>query len=444
MKIGLVCDFFQPHAIGGAERSAFYLGKKLAEYGHTVYVVTPNYGAEMNETIDGVNILRYPFAFNFSKGNPPNPLVFKNPVFWAYSGWMISRIFSRIKPDILHCQGFNSLIGSLRASRKLGVPLVHTIRDYQLICASNICLQYENWPKADCNRSNFFKCLKKTWDIYYCESKGTFSKVFYYLQNFLVERPVYRIQRNALINADKIIAISQYVKEAYVHSGIQDDNITVVYNLPPSKDVVASSEFIKSNLVESLNIKNRWVVLVVGKLSIGKGTLVMFKAAALIGKAVPDTLVLFAGKPAMDIRIPPESQPFVKIAGSCTQEEVMALNKLCNVSVVPGIWPEPFGRVLYEAMSAEKPIVATNVGGKTEAVIHGINGFLVERHSPEAIAEPVVKLLKNIELANQMGKKSKIILERCFSEELILKKVLNIYEKTTEIKKYNLQTKRKT
>ncbi len=257
---------------------------------------------------------------------------------------------------------------------------------------------------------------------------GLIGKWKYYIQNILIEEPVLKPLKKALMNTDHLIAVSKYIKDVYAHAGIPREKISVVYNFPPTVTSLPSGEEVKE-MLKTLDIIGRRVVLVVGKLSIGKGTPVMLKAASLIGREVENTVVVFVGKPAMDFDVPPEARPYVRMAGVCSQKEVMVLNALCEVSVVPGVWPEPFGRILLEAMMFEKPIVATNVGGNPEAVFDGVNGYLVERHKHVDLAEAVIKILKDTKNATRMGKEGKRILKENFSEEMIMENIIDVYNK---------------
>jgi glycosyltransferase involved in cell wall biosynthesis len=55
--------------------------------------------------------------------------------------------------------------------------------------------------------------------------------------------------------------------------------------------------------------------------------------------------------------------------------------------------PEPFGRVVMEAMALGRPVVATNLGGPVEIIEDGVSGFLVRAGDPSAMAEKIIALL---------------------------------------------------
>ena len=54
-------------------------------------------------------------------------------------------------------------------------------------------------------------------------------------------------------------------------------------------------------------------------------------------------------------------------------------------------------------MAAGLPMVVTNVGGNSEVISDGINGLIVESHSPKQIGEAILKLAKSDSLRKKLG-----------------------------------------
>ena len=70
-------------------------------------------------------------------------------------------------------------------------------------------------------------------------------------------------------------------------------------------------------------------------------------------------------------------------------------------------------RSTQEAMAIGRPVITTDVPGCRETVINGVNGFLVPKWNPEALAEKMIYFIENTEEINQMGQESyKIALEK--------------------------------
>lgn len=74
----------------------------------------------------------------------------------------------------------------------------------------------------------------------------------------------------------------------------------------------------------------------------------------------------------------------------------------CNVFVQPS-HEEAFGLVFVEAGAAQRPVVATAVGGITDIVLHEQTGLLVAAHAPIELAAALLLLSKNQALAESMG-----------------------------------------
>lgn len=88
---------------------------------------------------------------------------------------------------------------------------------------------------------------------------------------------------------------------------------------------------------------------------------------------------------------------------------------------------EGMPRFVLEAMSLGKPVVATFVDGCDEAIIDRETGFLVPPANPEAMAKAIKSLLKNPELAKQMGERGRQRVEEHFSMERHQRVLAEIY-----------------
>jgi glycosyltransferase involved in cell wall biosynthesis len=88
------------------------------------------------------------------------------------------------------------------------------------------------------------------------------------------------------------------------------------------------------------------------------------------------------------------------------------LNKI-DIFVVPSIQPsETFGVAAVEAAACGIPVIASNIGGLPEVVVDGQTGFLVPPKKPEAIADKIMLLIKNIELRDKMGASARKFVEQ--------------------------------
>ena len=89
--------------------------------------------------------------------------------------------------------------------------------------------------------------------------------------------------------------------------------------------------------------------------------------------------------------------------------------------------PEPFGRVIAEAMAMGKPVVATNAGGPLEIIEDGVDGYLVPADHAEAMARPIVRLLTDTTHAARIGNRARETAEARFSAEAHARLVEQVY-----------------
>ena len=86
------------------------------------------------------------------------------------------------------------------------------------------------------------------------------------------------------------------------------------------------------------------------------------------------------------------------------EADVASTMAACDVVVHASTSPEPFGRVLLEAMSLGRPVVATQAGGPMEVISHGQDGLLVPPGDAAAMARAVCRLLGDRSLRESLGR----------------------------------------
>ncbi|UCG92623.1 MAG: glycosyltransferase family 4 protein, partial [candidate division WOR-3 bacterium] len=90
---------------------------------------------------------------------------------------------------------------------------------------------------------------------------------------------------------------------------------------------------------------------------------------------------------------------------------------------------EGLGVVMIEAMSYGKPVIASNVGGITDVVEHGVNGLLVPSGDASALAEAMMQLADNEKLRQMLGKNAKRSVDARFNWNRIIDNLIALYEK---------------
>jgi len=112
------------------------------------------------------------------------------------------------------------------------------------------------------------------------------------------------------------------------------------------------------------------------------------------------------------------------------RRDVPEIMQIIDVLVLTSLW-EGLPIVFAEAMASGKPVVATAVDGAKEAIIEGVNGFLVEPHNIEKFAERIIRLIKDRNLAQKMGSEGRKMVYPTFDFAHMLKRIKALYEKST-------------
>jgi len=157
----------------------------------------------------------------------------------------------------------------------------------------------------------------------------------------------------------------------------------------------------------------------------GKGQLDLIKCTENILQEFPDVYLLICGSPVesnqasgayfesiKDYIVNNELKDSVKLLG--WRSDIRDLYQQSNIYISTS-YSESFPDAVREAMLASLPVIVTNVGGTNELVEVGENGYLFTPGDMHSLKEYMLLLLKNSELRDRMGKKSKSIIESKFS-----------------------------
>lgn len=213
-----------------------------------------------------------------------------------------------------------------------------------------------------------------------------------------------------LYGSDRLIAVSQAVREMLLERGVQSSKVAVVYNGFPLENW--TSDEVALNLREQWKTDRDEIVLgVIGSIEPHKGLITLVEAISIIqAQGVPFKLIVVGDVPKRARADYFESvRLMVKELGLAEQvifagfqADVVPWVKAFDIVVIPSL-EESFGRVAVEAMIAGKPVVATNVGALPEIVLDGQTGLLVEPGSPEALASAISKLVISPDWREELG-----------------------------------------
>jgi glycosyltransferase involved in cell wall biosynthesis len=104
--------------------------------------------------------------------------------------------------------------------------------------------------------------------------------------------------------------------------------------------------------------------------------------------------------------------------------------KTFDCLAVPSI-SEGLNKTVIEAFACDVPVVATNVGGTPDAVIHGINGLLVQPRNPVQLAEAIQTVLTDTKLATRFKVEGKRVFQQKFEASVVSSKYVELFRRLT-------------
>lgn len=182
---------------------------------------------------------------------------------------------------------------------------------------------------------------------------------------------------------------------------------------------------------------SRPTVLFVGRLEKRKGLRYLLRAWPKVLERQPDArlIVVGRGRPLEGYKRFAARQGWsasdVAFAGYVSAEDLPRYYQACHVFCAPNTGQESFGIVLLEAMAAGAPIVASDIRGYREVLTDGVEGLLVERQNPGALADAICRLLGNPEARANM-RRAGVAKARNFDWPRVAAEVLDYYEEVLE------------
>ncbi|RCW48871.1 glycosyltransferase family 4 protein [Paenibacillus prosopidis] len=346
MKIVIVNSLYSPHIIGGAEISTQILAETLDTVAE-VHVLTTG-GQKRNagitsELINGIKVHRVPYNNLYWIGDTENRgklhkvarrlLDFYNPVQIR----TVTNLLKEIKPDLVHTQNLSGFgAGIWTAFFKAGVPIVHTLRDYSLI-----------------------------------------SPVSSPISNPLIAR-LYRLTSLGFSKrVSAVVGISSHILNRHTESGLfPNAEHLVIPNVVDGDIVAGEKDFARKPLR----------IGYFGRIEPEKGVREIIDAVRSLPSEVIERLYVCGdGKLKEELSESCRNDDRIVFTGKVKPKEARELMAQVDVTVVPSIWEEPFGRVLIESYQVGTPVYASAVGGIPDVV--PARQFLFAPGSSEAIQD---------------------------------------------------------
>ncbi|HNX81527.1 MAG TPA: glycosyltransferase [Candidatus Omnitrophota bacterium] len=230
--------------------------------------------------------------------------------------------------------------------------------------------------------------------------------------------------------ATKIIAcslgIKNHVREA---EKVAEEKIDVIHNSIDVSKMVSSQEK-RETIIREFGLSGYQTIGVIANLYAYKGHSYLLKALSRLKTRYPEIKAIFVGEGPQREALQKEAKILgidstVIFAGY--RQDIPDLIAVMDIVVQPSI-QEGFGISLAEAMSMNKPIVASCVGGIPEVIGEYCAGFLVPPQNVDALTLKIEEILLNKNSAAQIGTKGHALVELKFGIKQMTAKYESLYK----------------
>ena len=195
-----------------------------------------------------------------------------------------------------------------------------------------------------------------------------------------------------------------------------------------------SKEFIQEKK-KKINISTQSKIIgIVARLVKEKGYLDLFQAFKKVIEIFPNIILLIIGQtePEKQDKFDPKIVKNYGIENNVLflgeREDVDEIYSLIDIFVLPS-YREGLPRTIIEASAMERPIVATDIRGCREAVDNNKTGILVPVKDSEKLAQAIIYLLRNPDIAREMGKQGREKALKEFDENMVFGRIKVEYER---------------
>jgi glycosyltransferase involved in cell wall biosynthesis len=241
------------------------------------------------------------------------------------------------------------------------------------------------------------------------------------------------LARKRYLTAQRILAISHFVHDSVVRSGIPAEKLDLVYEGVDVPQPVAPE--VRASARQRWGVaENQVLIGCVGYLLPEKGQEFLVKALPAVCAKYPNARLLLAGDGPCRARLQDHCHAnglaeAVIFAGFV--KDISQVYAALDVFAFPSL-AEPLGTSLLAAMAGGLPVLAVASGGIPEYVESGQTGLLVPRPEADLFSAELIKLLDDPKLAVRLGAAAKQQIQGHFSAQLMVENTIHVYEKFLE------------
>lgn len=332
----------------------------------------------------------------------------------------IRKIIQQNEIEIVHVHNTLPLVSysTYYAAKKEGCKLVQTIHNFRLVCP-NALFYRDGHICEDCLKKGLHHGVKHSC---YRGSKAQTAMVALSLK-------LHRLL-GTFKKPDAYIALTAFNKEK-ISSVVKPEKIFIKPNyLALTENSAETSDSSSAALQEVFDVAPPFSYYIyASRLENVKGIFVLLEAF----RNLPDeTLLLLGTGPDEDnvkAFLEKHHMNNVKCLGFTPHDNTLALLKQAKALIFPSLWYEGFPMTIVESLACGTPVIASDTPNLTETIRSGENGYSFLTGSSEELCK-VLKAFSSLseEETTALKKNARKTYESRFTEEIIYKKMMEIYQ----------------
>lgn len=207
------------------------------------------------------------------------------------------------------------------------------------------------------------------------------------------------IESKAIDSVQHVIAVDNRIKTYAIKTfGIPENNISVIFNAIDTDQFAPVSRFQKDcERMHHSYVKENVIILVPRRLVPKNGVKYAIKAIQNLDADHVKLLIAGSGPMEKELRSLSGTDKRIEFLGNINHEEIGEYYTLSDIVIIPSVTShdiqEATSLSMLEGMACGKIVICSDIGGMSEVVKHGINGFLVKEKSSEEIQKIILQYL---------------------------------------------------
>ena len=234
----------------------------------------------------------------------------------------------------------------------------------------------------------------------------------------------------------KVIAVAETIRKNYFNNSSYD--LSKIFTIHDGVDAEKFNPISNGrNVREEFKISSdTFLIGNIARFARVKGHEYFFKAIYEVAKVFPNIKALLVGCGGVKSHAQ-EKERIEKLVDECGvgkfvlfagfRKDIPDVLAAIDLFVLSSIGSEGSSRGTIEAMAMAKPVVASSVGVLPELVANNVTGYIVPPKEPHAMADAIIKIIKEKEKAKAMGEKGREIVLKEFTEDIMAEKTEKLY-----------------